>query len=224
MKRTKSELLSNTTNVKNSKFVDNNTLSIEYNDGTKAIRLHNTDVVKFVNNTIVLSSGGWRTSTTKERINKYSGLPCRLWQKKGLWYIGGSLFYDGITFDVNGKLLTEAKESNLKAVEKMKKRISKFCSLITEKRLPYPDMGDCWYCSMQTENKQTLGDATNDHNHLLEHLKEGYLHGSLLVNAMKERGYTEHQIAIHYQMKWVHNFKRAARLYLTKRLIKDIAC
>jgi hypothetical protein len=220
MKRTKSELLSNTKDVKNSKFVDNNTLSIEYNNGTKAIRLHNTDVVTMKDNNFILNSGGWRTPTTKDRINKYS--PASVWQTNGQWFVSGSLFYDGITINKEGKVISKVMQSDENKVNKMKKRIAKYCNFINKDNLPMPDNGDCWYCLMTT-NGQSLGDATNNHEHLLSHLKEGYLHGSILVNAMRESGYKDQQIVFHYQLKLADTFKRSLRRYLQKRLIKDIA-
>ena len=66
--------------------VGNNTYAyIEY-DGSVSIELHNTKVVVFYPNGLVkLSTGGWTTSTTKDRINKYS--PVKVHQRKFDWYI-----------------------------------------------------------------------------------------------------------------------------------------
>jgi hypothetical protein len=42
-----------------------------------------------------LNSGGWRTSTTKDRINKYS--PVKVYQRKYEWYLqDGTEFEDNI--------------------------------------------------------------------------------------------------------------------------------
>ena len=121
MKRTKSELLSNTKDVKNSKFIDNNTLSIEYQDGTKAIRLHNTDIVIIKDNSYILNSGNYRTPTTKDRINKYS--PARISQNNGQWFIKGYLFYDGIEINLSGNIISKKLESDDNKVNEMKKKI-----------------------------------------------------------------------------------------------------
>jgi hypothetical protein len=218
MKKSKGELLSNTNNVKNSKFVANNTLRIEYENGTTAIRLHNTDVVTFLKNgKIVLNSGGWRTSTTKDRINTFA--PVRLYQTKGLWYLSeGKLFYDNCIIDQSGKLISkELKNTAIESkVTKLKKQITKYCNLITKDNLPLPNSGDCWVCSMfDKDSKQ------NDH--LLQHIKESYLHGSILVNAMRETGYSDTGIGLHFQMKYIDTIKRSLRKYLQKRLISNIA-
>jgi hypothetical protein len=71
---------------KNKRKIGNNTHGyIEY-DGSVSIELHNTKVVVFYPNGLVkLSTGGWTTSTTKDRINKYS--PVKVHQRKFDWYI-----------------------------------------------------------------------------------------------------------------------------------------
>lgn len=68
-----------------SKRIGNNTLEIIYSDGSKAIRLHDTNVVTFKKDKIILDSGGWRTNTTKARINQYS--PFTVYQKDFDWFV-----------------------------------------------------------------------------------------------------------------------------------------
>ena len=71
--------------------IGNNTYAEILHDGTVAIKLHNTYVVKInPNGTYTLNSGGWQTVTTKDRINQYS--PRRVYQRKYEWFI-----------DINGK-------------------------------------------------------------------------------------------------------------------------
>ena len=51
---------------------------------------HDTPVVSFNEKTIELNTGGWRTRSTKVRMNQASqefGLGFRVFQKKGDWYI-----------------------------------------------------------------------------------------------------------------------------------------
>jgi len=221
MKRSKSELLSNTKEVKNSKFIDNNTLSIEYQDGTKAIRLHNTDIITILKNSYILNSDGYRTPTTKDRLNKYS--PAKISQTNGQWFINGYLFYDGIEINSNGKIISKKILPNDNKINKMKKKISDYCNLITKENLPIPNSGDCWFCLLTTNEGKTMGDVSKDENHLLSHIEEKYLHGSILVNAMRESGYQDKQINFHYQLKLIDTFKRTLRKYLQKRLIANIA-
>lgn len=218
--RTKSDLLSNTSNVKSSKVVARNTLKIEYENGNTAIRLHDTDIItKLPNGNSILTSGGYRTPTTKERLNLFS--PSCIYQEKGIWYMrDGSMFFDGIEINEKGEVIGEKRKANIKEVDKVKRQISKFVSNITKDNLPIPSNGDCWLCNMRDVK---TGKTYEDNDHLIEHIKENYLHGSLLVNAMREEGYRDEQIAVHYQFKFIDTFKRALRKYLQKRLIKDIA-
>lgn len=100
MKQTKKEMLLGIENqVAKSKLIANNTLRVEYLDGRKSIRLHTTDIVTEKDGVITLNSGGWKSVTTKDRINGY-GL--RKWpyisQRNHQWFIGDGIFYDGIQF------------------------------------------------------------------------------------------------------------------------------
>lgn len=216
--KTKKEIMNGIESVK-SKKVDNNTIEYTTADGSRFIRLHLTDVVTFTpKGTIILNSGGWKTLTTKDRINKYSGLIVR--QIKGQWFIGDVLFYDGIEFK-NGKLISKEIKNNSAKIDKIKAKIKNYCDLITKNNLPMPHRGDCWYCLLkEVGTGKPLGDLSQN-DHLIQHLKDKYLHGSILVNAMKEAGYRDEQIGFHYQMKLADTFKRSVRKYLQKRLIAN---
>ena len=76
--------------------IGNNTYAEIESDNSVSVRLHGTAVVRFYPNGLVkLNSGGWRTSTTKNRINKYS--PVKVYQKKYEWYLqDGAEFEDNI--------------------------------------------------------------------------------------------------------------------------------
>jgi len=57
------------------------------------VRFHNTDIVKFYANGVTeLYTGGYRTVTTKERINQF--INGRLYQKDGQWFIYHCLGYE----------------------------------------------------------------------------------------------------------------------------------
>ena len=54
------------------KLGNNTVLVTDHAPTSYAVRYHSTDIVTYrKDGSIVLSSGGWRTSTTKERINEY---------------------------------------------------------------------------------------------------------------------------------------------------------
>lgn len=227
MRETKRQILSGVEDINTSKIVDNNTVEIGFKNGDRAVRLHNTNIVTFtVDGKIILTSGGWRTSTTKDRLNGYS--PFNIYQKNSIWYVetpkGTFNFYDGITFDYAGNLVSENKNIDLKAVNKVKRDIKKYVNLLDKvEKLPEPSGADCWYCHFRSVGSgKPLGDLTEGNTHLQDHIKEGYIHGSILVNAMREYGYRDNQIGFHYQADIRDTFKRALRKYLYKRLVSTI--
>lgn len=67
------------------KKIANNTYKIDTPDGY-IIRLHNTDIVTVHGNSITLNSGGWKTKTTKERINDHIA-PRYISQKNYEWTV-----------------------------------------------------------------------------------------------------------------------------------------
>lgn len=220
MTRTKKDILENVDKpVKSSRKVAKNSVEIYYEDGTRAIRLHDTDVVTFDGEKIIFNSGGWRTNTTKERMSQFS--PFFMRQEDGVWYINGHYYYDGITLDHQGNLLSETREPDFAYIKKVKKQINGYVRLITEDNLPLPDAGDCWLCALQDQDGNTIGE--NDTDHLWSHIEEGYVHGWILVNAMREKGYGDEQIRTHYALKIVDTFRRAVRRYLQKRLLPEMA-
>jgi hypothetical protein len=72
-----------------------------------SIRLHRTNVVHYAKDgTVTLNSGGWRTVTTKDRINRFS--PLRVWSDKGVWWVISSpvngtvvRYEDGVSYNPN---------------------------------------------------------------------------------------------------------------------------
>ncbi len=84
------------------------TISRDPVSGETVVTYHNTVVVSFDRETVTLDSGGYRTATTKTRMNQAAsqfGLGFLVFQKGGDWYVrprelGGDLdFHDGITFN-----------------------------------------------------------------------------------------------------------------------------
>ena len=75
--------------------------------------LHGYNIATFTKNYIVLSSCGWHTRTTKNRLNmalELAGLPytIRIYQEKYTWYIGefDYKFYDGMKVDYDGRVVS----------------------------------------------------------------------------------------------------------------------
>src|SRR6188768_2137912 len=99
MRQTNSQIMASVTDAVKVKRIANNTVKYERANGDVVYRLHNTDVVtKHANGTFTLNSGGWKTVTTKDRINLYA--PARVHSDKGVWYVrNGVPFYDGMRVD-----------------------------------------------------------------------------------------------------------------------------
>lgn len=87
-------------NGRDSRKVGNNTYLERIDSQTVGVRLHGTHVVTIhADGRYTLNSGGWRTATTKSRINDYA--PARLSQRRGEWFVcrdGAEVeFCDGMT-------------------------------------------------------------------------------------------------------------------------------
>jgi hypothetical protein len=64
--------------------------TVSNSDGFYRCTYHSTDVVKWNEKQIILDSGGWRTNTTKARMNQCSnqfGLGFNVFQDKGNWFV-----------------------------------------------------------------------------------------------------------------------------------------
>jgi hypothetical protein len=191
-KETKAEMMQGVAAVR-SKLVANNTVEYFRENGERVIRLHQTDVVTFSpdGRTVTLNTGSWKTLTTKDRINQYS--PQKVWSDRGVWYIGSSWntpknercrFYDGMKI-VDGKL-PKPNEAVAKREDKLAKQITAFVNKLDKlDAMPLPENGDCWGCAMVAED----GSHPMGKDCVLGHIKEGYLHGSLIYRAMQSRGY-----------------------------------
>jgi hypothetical protein len=176
----------------NKRKLANNTYAIRGELNTIAVRLHNTDIITFFpDGKVVLNSGGWKTSTTKSRINEFSGL--NIYQSKGIWYVSkpgdwenSVLFKDGMSY-FNGELKDFAENDNKE--NKLRKQVRDYAKLVVSKLpLPSPSGGDCWFCSMRTQENKPLGDSTGNKEHLISHLKEKYVVPSLVYNALEGAG------------------------------------
>ena len=178
----------------NGRKLGNNTYAERRGDDI-AVRLHSTDVVTFTpDGSIVLDSGGWRTVTTKERMNRYIPAGWILSCASGVWYLGKHnaghyRFADGITIHPDDTVTGAAPDTS--AVDKvLKKDIAAYAKACAEAiPLPTPNGGDCWYCLMRTETGDTLGEATHDTSHLTGHMDDGYIVPALVWTALERAGY-----------------------------------
>lgn len=200
--RSKKELMAGVSCV-SSKFIARNTVEYIRANGERVIRLHDTDIVTFSANgkSAMLTSGGWKTVTTKDRISN-AGINATVYSDRGAWFVrrhgsaaswddksGRSVpFFDGMKIPLEGALPAPKKAEAIASRDaKLKADVAKFAKRVLTESVPLPAAGDCWLCCMRTaDGKPVLSDT--DKTHLHSHVTEGYLHGSLIVNAMRARG------------------------------------
>jgi len=172
---------------KEKRKVGNNTWLKRINDTTIGLKYHSTYVVTYKSDgTVILDTCGWHTSTTKERLNNYSMF--HIYQKDSIWYISVNNktieFFDGIEIK-NGKVLNMPIDKIDK--EQLNKKIVKYSRLVADcLPLESPSAGDCFYCQMNTESGESLGDAIGDTSHLFLHMSERYVVPSLVYRALEE--------------------------------------
>lgn len=103
-RKTKTEMLAgfNSDNIKSSRILKGNTIEINFHDGRRYIRYHETDIVKYTfhgeKRIMILNSGGWRTSTTKARMNEFQDVTT-IYQDKKTWYVDVPIYMSGMLKD-----------------------------------------------------------------------------------------------------------------------------
>ena len=89
--------------------LERHTRLVQTGEGDFAVKYHATPVVTIHKDcTYTLKTGGWRTATTKKRINDYS--PARVYQRKGEWLLcpgasGEVVFMDGVRVSSNSYVM-----------------------------------------------------------------------------------------------------------------------
>lgn len=159
------------------------------------ITYHNNPVVNLYPEYTSYSSCGWKTNTTKERINWFLPEGFSLYQEKSVWYIvkhGTSFKYtfaDGLTIDLNGNVYNDApsneQDTTKATIKAIKQYVDGYIKALLQNEIENPSDADCWYCAMQTTDGENLGDAMKNNDHILSHMEESYFVPSLLVNAEK---------------------------------------
>ena len=173
------------------KKVSNNTYLVRRGEDAVAVRLHQTDVVTFhSDNSIRLDSGGWRTLTTKARINDWLPPGFNLWQERGHWYLNDVPYRDNICIAKDGKTIVNGGDKDeVKDQAKFRRKVSKFAGefvdALKENEIGLPSGGDCWYCAFRTEDGRTMGETGSDKEHLRSHVEEKYFVPSLLHHALE---------------------------------------
>lgn len=225
------------------KKLGNNTWATLDDDGIVSVVLHSTAVVSFSPDGVVtLNSGGWRTVTTKERMNRYAP-GVRVSSNRGVWHLGlgsGDVscpFYDGIQYhgdtmelmsDPLAVLEQQGRDEKRKEVRKAVKGWVARLMADPDARNDLADKlegqdfgGDCLYCRRVSRDDGThaaLGDELGGHDHLELHLEEDYFVPLLFVNAAIEK-YGERAGVNAALLATPVELRRGERLSLQKALV-----
>jgi hypothetical protein len=199
------KLLATARSIRAGKPLANNTRLIKSEIEPEAfgVKLHDTEVVTIhADGTYSARTGGWRTYTTKDRINNYS--PARVSQMNGVWYVTTSkfscLFEEDVRVTADGELVGEMPSAEDTAkLEKAKRRVDRMVrkyikGFVAEigrlgEDFPNPGNGDCWGClfvpvDAPRASKQDVVGV----DHYFSHFEEKYYVPSLLWRAMQRRG------------------------------------
>lgn len=180
------------------KKIGHNTWLLRKPDGAVALKYHETEVVTWKpDGSIVLDSGGWRTSTTKVRLNYYASL--NVYQDNRVWYVkhGGAVytFKDGMVLKPDGSVegagpkASQASREGAKLRGRINRYVKGYMAALAAGKVGAPGAGDCFFCGMVTvEGRIPLGEAQKDTSHLDTHFKERYYVPSLLARAAEVFG------------------------------------
>lgn len=84
--------LNDTLRGRDTKKIGNNTWAVRLGEDRIGIRLHSTIVVvHYSNGQCTVHTGGYRTVTTKDRLNKHTPNGVAVFQRKGDWYVTGPI-------------------------------------------------------------------------------------------------------------------------------------
>lgn len=197
---------------RSSRKVGNNTYLLKQANGSIALRLHATHILTFYPSGItVANSGGWKTVTTKARLNEWLPFGWGISQNRGIWSwwhhfdtvgekalsgFGSRLFTDGDSIAKDGTLHAQASPEEEKKQAKLRRKVLKYakqCAAAVP--LDHPSGGDSWLecltVSSGPDQGKTLGDATKDTARFYSYMEESYVVPSLVYHALQEAGNTD---------------------------------
>lgn len=182
-------------------------------DGLIYITYHGTTIVCLApNGDITLSSGGWRTLTTKTRINAILPRNWHVYSDMGVWYLQDPwkrkrIFADGMTIKYRGKkVLGEGQPISPKDLKHLKMKILRYATEYTRRLCDYamgpPENTECPYCRERLYQDfgaapatsldllirpkgagRPKGDVFGSIDHIEKHISEGEYPSSMIINA-----------------------------------------
>lgn len=173
---------------RDSRKIGNNTYLQRRSPNSIAVRLHETDILTFYPGRTVYNSGGWRTSTTKARMNEWGDQSARLFTERGVWYLARigewdkrMAYADGLTIPADGAITGQGNAPDERGDKRLVKRfVADYMAAFERGEVPAPGPGDCFLCGVLSP----LGDV----EHIRSHFEESYFVPRLLYNAMETFG------------------------------------
>lgn len=195
------------------KLAGNTVLIRDDGKGNPAVKLHATNVVTFTPDGLRLTSGGWRTPTTKDRIGACLPGGCALAQDGGLWSLclpdkdgmmdwrNRTPYADGMTLSGDGRSVRYAggRKPDPAAEKKLRKRVADYAAnyvkALMAGKVPPPSAGDCFGCALvkagstpESRRAEHPSAGVTGADHFLSHLSERYYVPSLAFRALEFAG------------------------------------
>ena len=184
------------------------------------IVLYETPILTFhTTGEITVTSGGFRTKTTYERIASFlpHGIP--LWQKRNRWYVAGYRFFDGMQVKREGQevilLNPDTRVGERDHVDEIvEKHVHKLIKTLTAERLSelaYQYEEGCTACED--------GDLSRDH--LLTHLDNQTLTPWLLTEAYNRYSHARDPLS-KKQFDETYHLVTPARKYIKRLFLNEL--
>lgn len=194
---------------KNARKVANNTWLIRGEDGSIGLKLHQTTIVSAAQDgRVTLNSGGWRTPTTKGRINDALhelGFHTSISQKDGVWLVFPSwgdkdtavTFADGMWVLPDGSVAGAGPDIGVlkQGVKLIREYMRPVPSMLLAGTFPKPSVGDPWNFAMVDKEGTLAGFGGNEgdtRKWLVKYMKDKYYFGSLLLRAFERKMGVKH--------------------------------
>lgn len=184
--------------------VANNTYLIRQGSSSIGLKLHATTIITVrPDGRITLDSGGWRTPTTKGRMNDALRelLPTSwpgIYQQSGIWLIyphgkhdQALTFADGMWVLPDGSLAGGGPDISVlkEGVKLIRAYMKPVPQMLASGTFPRPGPGDPWNFLMAAEDGTLplAGKDAETRKHLVQYMKSKYYFGSLMLRAMEKK-------------------------------------
>ena len=193
-RKTKAEIMGDAPAV-SSRFIARNTVEWKSADGSRYIRLHETDILSFhADGRISVYTGGLYTVTTRGRLNSFAPDGFRFWTHKGVLHCSAPgkasavPFRERLEIGKRGALRSDTGPDNGRAERDRRLIDSYMAKLRRMGEIPRPDGGDPWISPDPKTGKFP-------ESIVRDWLREKYVFGSLSVAAGRYAGLTDTGIA-----------------------------